>query len=66
MAFMNYDALLTKLQAMPKRELIPMSEKTGISWHTLEKIWAGKTPNPRIRTVETLQRYFQQGPPPQR
>ena len=54
----TFDQLLKQLRRTEKSGLQPIADKSGIPYHTLEKIHKGETANPRIRTVEMLARYF--------
>lgn len=55
---MQFDQLLSRLQALPRSELERVSKGTNVPVHTIIKVWNGKTPNPRVRTVEALRGYF--------
>jgi len=56
---MQFNQVLSRLQTLPRSELAHVSKGSKVPFHTLIKIWNGKTPNPRIRTAEALAEYFQ-------
>jgi len=55
----SFDIILKRLENRPQADLVAISEQSGVPFHTLLKIASGETKNPRVRTVEQLQRYFE-------
>lgn len=56
----TFDTILQRLAKNTRSELAGIAEKSGVPFHTLLKIASGETQNPRVRTVEHLQQYFEQ------
>jgi predicted transcriptional regulator len=51
-------SLIERLQSA-KRTWRVVSQATGVPYSTLTKVAQGKTRNPRVSTVEALERYFE-------
>lgn len=58
---MRFDDFVQMLQQVPYSEMAEIEKVTGVPFSTIRNIRSEITTNPGIRTVETIQTYFQKG-----
>lgn len=54
----TFNEVIKTLKEKSRAELQEVADDAGLSFHTLIKLVNGQTPNPRIRTVEPLIKWY--------